>query len=177
MSPASATPTVTVHDVVAFLLRKNGSHLSMSAIHKMAYYAQGWHLAWAGTPLFAEEVRVRKTGPFVPALFPHQKDGFTTETWPAGDAHTLHEPEANAVEAVFGAYGHMTGIAMSELAMREAPCVLAVGRATADDTQPVIALADMKAFFKALDDAPKDQTAYANRFMSRYADEVLQVRP
>lgn len=38
-------------------------------------------------------------------------------------------------------------------------------------------LTEMKAFFKALDDAPEDQIACANRFMAQYADEAMLVQP
>ncbi|HEX9225852.1 MAG TPA: type II toxin-antitoxin system antitoxin SocA domain-containing protein [Arthrobacter sp.] len=167
---------VTVHDVAAFLLARSGNHLAMSAIHRMAYYAQGWHLAWAGTPLFDEDIRIRKTGPVVHELFAHS-EGFTETTWPAGNAAAITGTSAKVLESVFNSYGHMTGIGMGQLAHKEAPCVLAMGRKTAEDSEPVVDPADMKAFFKALDDAPAGQTAYANRFMDKYADPVLDAAP
>lgn len=163
------TSTVSVHDVAAFLLARSGSHLAVSAIHRMAYYAQGWHLAWAGTPLFDEDIRIRKTGPVVHALFAHS-EGFTETTWPAGNAAAITGTSAKLLEYVFSSYGHMTGIGMGQLAHKEAPCILAMGRNAAEDPEPAVDLDDMKAFFKALDDAPEDPTAYANRFMGRYTD-------
>jgi uncharacterized phage-associated protein len=166
---------VTVHDVAAFLLARSGSHLAVSAIHRMAYFAQGWHLAWASTPLFGEDILIRKTGPVVRELFAHS-EGFTETSWPAGNAAAITGTSAKILESVFNSYGHMTGIGMGQLAHREAPCILAMGRKTAEDPEPVINLAEMKAFFKALDDAPVDETAYANRFMDRYTDEALRVR-
>lgn len=168
--------TLTVHDVVAFLLARQGSHLSMSALHKMAYFAQGWHLAWAGVPLFDEEIRTRKGGPFVPALFPHQKDGFIETSWPAGNPAAVGGEQDIALEAVFRHYGHLTGITLAEFANQQAPCKLAMARATAEDPSPVIDLAELEAFFRALNDAPEDTTAYANRFMARYTDEALRVQ-
>lgn len=170
------TNPITVHDVAAFLLAKSGSHLAVSAIHRLAYYAQGWHLAWHGTALFAEEIRIRKTGPVVRDLFAHS-DGYTVTSWPAGKAAALDGPAAAAVEAVFGSYGHMTGIGMGEMAHRQGPCILAMGRATGEDPEPVVDLDELKAFFRALDDAPEDRTAYANRFMTKFTDDALLVRP
>lgn len=161
--------TISVHDVVAFLLARAGGHLSMAAIHRMTYYAQGWHLAWAGTPLFPEEIRIRKSGPVAHALFPFQRDGVTEDSWPAGNAATITGNSAEILTTVFNSYGHMTGIGMGETAHREAPCILAMTRKTEEDPEPLINLADMKAFFKALDDAPDNRTAYANRFMGEYA--------
>jgi uncharacterized phage-associated protein len=170
------TSTVTVHDVAAFLLAKSGSHLAVSALHRLAYYAQGWHLAWAGTPLFDEEIRIRKTGPIVHAFFAHS-EGFTETAWPAGNAAAVTGPAAKIIESVFNSYGHMSGIGMGELAKMQAPCILALARKSDDDPEPVIDLAELKAFFKALDDAPEDQVAYANRFMDRFTDEALRAGP
>lgn len=171
------TTTVSVHDVVAFLLAKAGGHLSMSAIHRMTYYAQGWHLAWAGAPLFAEELRIRRSGPVAHALFPLQKDGYTADSWPAGNASAVTGPTAEILKTVFNSYGHMTGISMGEIAHKEAPCILAMARKTEEDPEPLVDLTEMKAFFKALDDAPDDEVAYANRFMGRYSDEALRLWP
>jgi len=167
--------TVTVHDVAAFLLAKAGSHLAVSALHRMAYYAQGWHLVWAGTPLFDEEIRIRNTGPVIHAFSAHS-DGVTETAWPAGNAAAVTGPSAMVLESVFDSYGHMSGISMGEIAKKTAPCILAVARATEEDPEPVIDLAEIKAFFMALDDAPDDGVAYANRFMDRYTDEALRVR-
>ena len=167
------TTTASVHDVVAFLLAKSGSHLSMSAIHKMSYYAQGWHLAWLGVPLFDEQIQARATGPVVPALYPLQKDGYTESSWPAGDAAAIDGPTATIVEAVYDTYGHLTGLTMGGNAKQEAPYRLAQARSTEENPTPAIQVADMKAFFKAFNDAPEDRVAYANRFMADYADAVV----
>jgi uncharacterized phage-associated protein len=163
--------TISVHDVIAFLLARKGSHATTSSLHKMAYFAQGWHLAWAGTPLFEEEIRTRKSGPFIPAMFPHQKDGYTETSWQAGNAAAVSGDQARVLEAVFLHYAHLTGIVLAEFANAQAPCLLAMTRATKEDPKPVIDLGELKAFFKALNDAPQDVTAYANRFMANYADE------
>lgn len=169
--------TISVHDAIAFLLAQKGSHASTSSLHKMAYYAQGWHLAWNGEPLFDEEIRIREGGPFIPAMFPHQKDGYTETSWPAGNAAAVTGFHANALEAIHHSYAHLTGLTMGEWASAQAPCVLAMQRATEADSWPVIDLAELKAFFKALNDAPEDKTAYANRFMDRYTDAALQEAP
>jgi uncharacterized phage-associated protein len=168
--------TVTVHDVAAFLLAKSGSHLSVSALHRMAYYAQGWHLAWAGTPLFTEEIRIRNTGPVIHAFFP-LSDGVTETVWPAGNASAITGSSAQIVTSVFDAYGDMSGIGIGELAKKGAPCILSLARKTDEDPEPVIDLAELKAFFKALDDAPEDQVAYANRFMDRFTDDPVTPGP
>ncbi|GAA4033421.1 hypothetical protein GCM10023063_16320 [Arthrobacter methylotrophus] len=169
--------TISVHDAIAYLLARKGSHASTSSLHRMAYFAQGWHLAWTGGPLFEEEIRTRKTGPFISAMFPHQTDGYTETSWSAGNADAVSAVQAEVLEAVFRHYSHLSGITLTEWANAEAPCLLAMQRATEEDPNPVIDLGEMKAFFKALDDAPADRTAYANRFINQYTDEALKVRP
>lgn len=116
------TTTVSVHDVVAFLLSKANSHLSISALHKMSYYAQGWHLAWQGTPLFDEELQARNTGPVVPALYPfHEKEPYTATVWPAGNAAKVTGAAAGIIESVFDSYGHQSGLIMGDHAKKHAP--------------------------------------------------------
>lgn len=168
--------TITVHDVAAFLLAKSGSHLAVSALHRMAYYAQGWHLAWAGTPLFNEEICIRNTGPIVHAFFAHS-DGVTETAWPAGNAAAITGDTARVLTAVFDSYSNLSGISLGDNAKKQAPCILALARKTEEDPEPVIDLAELKAFFKAFDDAPEDRVAYANRFMDRYTEPVAPTEP
>lgn len=161
--------TNTVHDVIALLLSRSGGHLSISAIHKLCYYTQGFSLAWQDAPLFPEDLQLRSTGPVVPALYPfHIDNPFTAETWPAGEAAKLPEAAAQIIKAVFNSYGHMSGLTMGHNAAQEAPCIRAADRITEELPYPVIELADMKAFFKAFNDAPSDRVEYANRFIAHY---------
>lgn len=37
-------------------------------LHKMLYFAQGWHLAWHGNPLFNSEFTAYKYGPVAPEI-------------------------------------------------------------------------------------------------------------
>jgi uncharacterized phage-associated protein len=158
----------TVHNVVALFLARSPGHMSMSTIHRLAYFAQGYHLAWTGTPLFEEEIRLRTSGPIVRALFPHQTDGCTQETWPIGDPLALTDAEASTVASIYDSYADMSGISLGRIAHKHAPCISATNRKTEEDSEPVIDLAEMKAFFKAFSDAPEDRIEYANRFLSNY---------
>lgn len=105
--------THTIHDVIALFLAQSRGPLSISTIHKLCYYAQGYALIWQGEPLFPEEIQLRSTGPVVPALYPfHKNNPFTTESWPAGNPARLTGAAAQIIKAVFGNYGHMTGLTM-----------------------------------------------------------------
>ena len=43
-------------------------------LHKLLYYAQGWHLGIRGQPLFAERIEAWKHGPVVAPLYPKFAD-------------------------------------------------------------------------------------------------------
>ncbi len=99
-----------------------------------------------------------------------QENGYTAESWPAGNASAVTGAAADTVTSVFDFYGDMPGISMGRIAHKHAPCISAVKRKTEENDQPVIELDEIKAFFKALIDAPEDPIAYANRFMERYRE-------
>jgi uncharacterized phage-associated protein len=44
--------------------------LTQMRLHKLLYYAQGWHLATAGSPLFASHIEAWKFGPVVRSVYP-----------------------------------------------------------------------------------------------------------
>lgn len=80
--------------------------------HKLAYYAQAWHLVWTGRPLFADRIEAWKNGPVVRSLrFVH----------PSADSSTLTDDERATVDAVLDYYGHMNGGSLSALTHKEAP--------------------------------------------------------
>ena len=81
------------------------------------------------------------------------------------------------MESIFNSYGHLSGLIMGENAKQEAPWIRSHDLATEENPYPVFDLGVMKAFFKALDDAPTDRVDYASRFMEKYAGEALRVWP
>lgn len=61
------------HDVAAYFLylagQEDGELISNLKLQKLAYYAQGFHLALNGIPLFPEDIEAWQHGPVVPALY------------------------------------------------------------------------------------------------------------
>ncbi len=55
--------------VANFFLAKTGSPITQMKLHKLLYYAHGWHLAVVGKPLLDETVSAWKHGPVVPSLY------------------------------------------------------------------------------------------------------------
>ena len=52
----------TAHDVAAFILREYGRPMSTMKLQKLGYYAQAWHLAWEGVPLFDDNIEAWANG-------------------------------------------------------------------------------------------------------------------
>ena len=42
--------------------------LTINELHRLCFFAQGWHAAWTGRPLFAEEMQAWEHGPVSPEL-------------------------------------------------------------------------------------------------------------
>jgi uncharacterized phage-associated protein len=63
---------VSAHDVCDELQRRLPS-LGAVKKHKLLYYAQGWHLAVMGRPLFVEPIEAWADGPVVGALWADEK--------------------------------------------------------------------------------------------------------
>lgn len=85
-------------------------------LQKLLYYAQAWHLAWEGKPLFAERLEAWAQGPVSPHVFGalrHEGGVLSSQPLPAEALSTL--------DAVLGAYGARSGRWLSELTHREAP--------------------------------------------------------
>jgi uncharacterized phage-associated protein len=65
--------SVSAHDVAGELRRRFPSDPGVVKLHKLLYYAQGWHLAWAGQPLFRERIEAWTNGPVVADLWHDEK--------------------------------------------------------------------------------------------------------
>lgn len=51
------------------LANETGSYISNLKLQKLVYYAQAWHLAIYGIPLFEEDFEAWVHGPVIPALY------------------------------------------------------------------------------------------------------------
>lgn len=62
------------HDV-ADELRRRLPDLGKLKLHKLLYYAAGWHLAWTGKQLFDEPTQAWRNGPVVAKLWADEEHG------------------------------------------------------------------------------------------------------
>lgn len=63
---------ITCFDIAKHFIRfanEEGSFISNLKLQKLVYYAQAWHLAIHGTPLFEEDFEAWVHGPVIPSLY------------------------------------------------------------------------------------------------------------
>ena len=110
----------TVHDVAAYVLKKQGA-MSTMKLQKLCYYSQGWHLAWDGEPLFGEAIEAWANGPVVYELFDTYRGRFSVVTAERGSAEALSDSQRESVDTVLAAYGDLTGQQLSDKTHSERP--------------------------------------------------------
>ncbi|MBL8777063.1 MAG: DUF4065 domain-containing protein [Acidimicrobiales bacterium] len=85
-------------------------------LQKLLYYAQGWHLAWYGRPLFAERIEAWEMGPVVRSFWvDHEHDR------PRPEPQILSDEARVVLTFVSERYGGMTGNQLRDQSHREAP--------------------------------------------------------
>ncbi len=106
---------VSAHDV-ARELRYRLPALGTLKQHKLCYYAQGWHLAWTGEPLFRERIEAWENGPVVADLW-HDE----AKARPVPVPESLDEKALMAIDFVVSRYGRLSGRELVQLTHAEAP--------------------------------------------------------
>lgn len=85
------------------------AHLTNLKLQKLLYYAQGHHLAWAGAPLFREDLQAWSHGPVVPEVYRAFKDfGSEPIRLPESDPFSwadVDETTAQFLMKVWNTYG------------------------------------------------------------------------
>lgn len=138
---------VSAHDV-ARALRASLPRAGLVKVHKLLYYAQGWHLAMMGEPMFREEVEAWVNGPVVAALWTAEKRGA-----PPPPPRALSDGHRAALDYVIERYGRLTGTALIRLTHNEDPWrrVSELDDAWVD-RRPVIGLDALRAWFERDDE-------------------------
>jgi uncharacterized phage-associated protein len=110
----------SARDVAAFLIAESGG-MTGYQLQKLLYYAQAWHVAWTGAPLFGEQIEAWPKGPVVPDVFREYSRQYTITTATSGEASKLNALEERAVREVLRAYAPFTPGQLVELSHRERP--------------------------------------------------------
>ncbi|WP_176357777.1 Panacea domain-containing protein [Mycobacterium persicum] len=141
-----------VRDVARYILHRSAPMSSMK-LQKLAYYAQGWHLAFDGEPLFDSKIEAWANGPVVRDLYNAHRGLFTIHENTLGqfDENSLTTAEKETVDAVLEAYGDMDAHRLSNLTHSERPWIEArEGLADGTRGEAEISQASMLEFFDAL---------------------------
>jgi uncharacterized phage-associated protein len=122
----------TADDVLAAAIDAHGP-LDPLRAQKLLYYAQAWHLAWYGEPMFDDTIEAWSYGPVVASVWHRYKalgrGQIVTPT--AGDPDALDDRRLRSLCAVLEAYGHLSGPELVRLTHAEGPWRQA--RGTDDD--------------------------------------------
>ena len=102
-----------------FLHKKSFTH---KQLQKLCYYAQAWHCALLGRPLFAEEFQAWIHGPVCPKLYPHYAD-YRWNKIPrlAGTSPKFSAETTDILRAVYNTYAKFDGAQLETLTHSELP--------------------------------------------------------
>jgi uncharacterized phage-associated protein len=100
-----------------------GENITNLKLQKLMYYAQGFHLAWYGDPLFSEPIEAWAHGPVVrPLYFEYQKYEANPLPTPEGfDPGAIDEQTRRLLEEVYQVYGQYSAWGLRNLTHEEAP--------------------------------------------------------
>jgi uncharacterized phage-associated protein len=106
---------VSAHDV-ADELRRRLPGLGAVKLHKLLYFAQGWHLARTGEPMFGEAIKAWANGPVVAELWADER---YERARPA--RQPLDPASLVTIEYVVDRYGQPSGTELIRLTHLEDP--------------------------------------------------------
>src|SRR5262249_4972182 len=92
-------------------------------LQKLLYYAQGWHLAAYGKPLFAGRIEAWTNGPVVRDVYPHFAD-FKYRSIPptqGSQSVALSPKETEFVQSIWEGYKQYSATALRDKTHREPP--------------------------------------------------------
>lgn len=96
-------------------------HVDKMKLFKLCFFSQAWHLAWAGKPLFREEMQAWKYGPVPPELRYRTEPVATgPRRWdipvvPGGDSERLSSYEKEVVGSIVEFYGPISSTTLSQM--------------------------------------------------------------
>lgn len=121
-----------------------GERLTNLKLQKLLYYQQGFHLAFFGTPLFAEDVEAWMYGPVVPAVDDEYSAYGSSALPEVKEPVSLSENEEELFNEVYDAYREFSAIGLMNRTHSERPWLDAVPH----DRGTVISQESMMSYFK-----------------------------
>lgn len=116
----------TAKDIAEYFLYKANEDedlISNMKVQKLLYYAQGFHLAIFGKPLFDETLEAWEHGPVVPAIYRLYKEfGSNGIPVPATFVFDKYDPEVRELlDEVYQVYGQFSASALRNMTHNEPP--------------------------------------------------------
>jgi uncharacterized phage-associated protein len=131
-------------------------------LQKLVYYAQAWHLADTGAPLFDEAIEAWRDGPVVRALFAQHQGWRTIDDWTSGRAERVPPQGASVISRVVRSYGALDAETLGELTHREMPWrATRFGLGDEERSNRVIDLRLIATFYARQRSEPKTAVAFA----------------
>ncbi len=140
----------SVNDVARYLLATQGAipgeRITNLKLQKLVYYAQGYHLALYGQPLFTESIKAWAHGPVVPSLWQEYRQyGSNPLPKPSKSPPVFTHEERELLDSVSQSYGQYAAWRLREVTHEERPWVEAYNRGGGSGT---ISHQVMAEFFK-----------------------------
>jgi uncharacterized phage-associated protein len=139
-----------VADYLIWFAHEHGSFVSNLKLQKLLYYAQAWHLALFGRPLFADKLQAWIHGPVVPSVYGRFKEFGGRNIDKPVAAPALPDETVAFLDELVGEYMPLDAFELELMTHREAPWINARGDLPPDaPSKAVISNDDMLAYFKA----------------------------
>lgn len=119
MEDNATRPAATVFDLAAAILARTGEITTMR-LHKLAFYAQAWHLVWDEELLTDAQFFAWGTGPVNPELQATHREVFLIREVP-GNPEVFTEDQLESIDEVVRAYGGLRPFVLSSVVKGEAP--------------------------------------------------------
>jgi uncharacterized phage-associated protein len=120
---------LSVRKVAEYLLAKAddsaGDGISNLKLQKLVYYAQGFHLALHGAPLFAAPIEAWEHGPVVPELYHAYKHHGSGNIPVPGtfDPESYEKAEAGLLDEVYDVFGQYSAWKLRDMTHEERPWI------------------------------------------------------
>ena len=116
---------MTANQVAEWFLSKES--MTHKKLQKLCYYAQAWHCALLGKPLFDEEIQAWVHGPVIPALYPKYADYKWQDIPKRAVVPAMPIKTLEVLKAVYNTYGGFSGDQLERLTHSEEPWIQARG--------------------------------------------------
>lgn len=119
MEFTASRPAATIFDLAAAILAQTGEIATMR-LHKLAFYAQAWHLVWDEELLTDAEFFAWGSGPVNPELHAIHPGVFLIGEVP-GDPDVFTADQLESIAVVVNTYGELRPYILNDVVKNEAP--------------------------------------------------------